>query len=253
MANIKKVFFFPDAAKDNVRAEIGDFRGRLNYVAVLGTERTTPPYLDAPLDSQIAARLIQTLSPSAAEYVVLVKDHRPPNRLLEYLRQRNMAVASKQETRTYPSSMIYLAALGKKVRSTQHYAIFRTAALDDVRWTIHHYGSLDRVRVFVAKPEVASQIAAALVRPAAEIDYLALLELCEYHMLFDDDWEYFFVMTCKPFASHMVSWLRRACHELGLETDTKTNAKAMVNLRGRLERLIGVGLFHPVVPNSVTA
>jgi hypothetical protein len=89
-----------------------------------------------------------------------------------------------------------------------------------VRWGLQYYGSLDRVRVFVAKSQVAPMLADALALPEGESDYFALLEQCEYHVLFDSDWEYFFVITCKPFVSHVLSRLRRACHELGGASDT---------------------------------
>lgn len=248
MSSVKKIFFFPDPALDRVREDLGPFQGTVNYVGILGAERTTLPYLDTPLDATIATQLIKSLNAPNTEYVVLLKHDHHPKEMVTYLQAREMAFAAKQEVTTYPSSVIYLAALGKKVKSTTYHLIYRTSALDDVRWTIQNYGSLDRVRVFIARSEAAAQIAERLARPNAEIDYNALLDLCEYHALFDYDWEYFFVMTRKPHVDHLVSWLRRACHELGIETDTRTEAKAMMNLRGRLERLTGVSLFRPATP-----
>src|SRR5712692_9571932 len=175
MGHIKKVFFFPDAAKEEVRAELGAFQGTVNYVAMLGTERTTVPYLDAPLDAELAARLLQTLSTPETEYVVVLRNDHQPKAMLEYLQQRQMAFATKQEVLTYPSSVIYLAALGKQVHSKKYFVIFRTRSIEDVRWTISKFGSLDRVRVFITKAEVAAQVADLLAQDSSQIDYGRLL------------------------------------------------------------------------------
>lgn len=253
MRIVKKVFFFPDAAKDEMRPEMGEYEGIINYIGVLGAERTERPYFETPLDAELAARMLQGLKLTDPEYVVALKHERSPKRMVEYLQARHIPFATKTETHVYPSSVIYLAALGRKVRSTSHYVIYRTPSLDDVQWTIARYGSLDRVRVFVAPPATAPGLAKTLTLPNAQIDYRALLERCEYHALFDNDWEYFFVLTTKPHISHLVSWLRRACYELGVESETRHDPKMLTNLRGRLERLLGCALFYRAASHSEIA
>jgi hypothetical protein len=253
MGHIKKVFFFPDAAKDETPTPADEQVSVVNYVGILGAERTTIPYLDAPLDTEVATQLIRTLSAPGLEYVILLKHDHEPKPMFIYLQQRKIEFTTRQEVVTYPSSVIYLAALGVKVHVKKHYLIFRTRALEDLRWTIGKYGSLDRMRIFIAKPDAAPQIAEALSRDSAQLDYHALLDLTEYHTLFDYDWEYFFVMTRKPHLGHVVSWLRRACQELGVETETSSETKTISNLRGRLERLTGVSLFRPLALEPVQA
>ena len=246
MSSIKKVFLFPDAPKESVGAAAETLRDTVNYVGVLGAERATLPYLHAPLDAELAARLLQPLSSPDTEYVVALRHDHAPKEMLRYLQTRQLAFATKQEVVVYPSSLIFLAALGKKVRSPKHYVIYRTTNLDDVQWTIARYGSLDRVRVFITRSSVASQVAVTLAQPTEQIDYNLLLDLCEYHALFDYDWEYFYVVTRKPHIDHMLSWFRRACHALNVETETQLDAKISANLRGRLERLMGISLFRPL-------
>ncbi len=232
---------------------LGPVRGTLNYVGVLGAERTTTPYFHIGLDAELATRFIQSLSSPESEYVVMLRHDHNPKAVVKYLQQRYIAFTTKKEIVTYPSSVIYLAALGVKVHSPKYYVIYRTTDLDAVQWSVARYGSLDRLRVFVARSETAQPLAETLAQPSAHIDYNAVLDLAEYHTLFDYDWEYFYIITRKPHIDHIISWLRRACHALEVETETLRDMKMIVNLRGRLERLLGISLFQPVAFNPTTA
>jgi hypothetical protein len=250
---VKKVFFFPDMPMAELHVPLGPVRGTLNYVGVLGAERTTTPYFHIGLDAELATRFIRSLSSPESEYVVVLRHDHPPKDIVKYLHQQQIDFATKKEIVTYPSSVIYLAALGVKVHSPKYYVIYRTTQVDEVRWAIAKYGSLDRVRVFVTHAQSAPHLAAMLAQPAAQIDYNVLLDLSKYHTLFDYDWEYFYIVTRKPHIDHIISWLRRACHALEVETETLRDMKMIVNLRGRLERLLGISLFQPVALNPTTA
>jgi len=246
MLRVNKVFLYPDPLRENPPLELGKVESLINFVGILGAERRTRPYFHTPLDAELATRLLARLKTPDTTFVValrLLDQDRQDIR--DFLREHDYPYTERTEVEVYPSSLIWLELLGKKVRQNRHYITFTTRALDDVQWLVARYGSFDRVRFFVARRDQTEAVTAELQHPSDQISYARLLEVCEYVSLFDYDWEYFYVLTGKPHLTQMVSWFRRVCQDYGTEPETIQESKALLNLRGRLEKLLNMPLLRP--------
>lgn len=230
---VAKVFFYLGSSQQFFpNSRLGQ---KTSFVGILGLAHEGGLFYHAPLDAATQLHLLRAAGGSE-RFVIQVEPDRDWRVLRAYLEQRGLEYRLKRASRQLHGWRHWLATGEREAHNVR--VIFHAQSDADLRWTLGRYGSLNQMQAFAVREEALADFDIHLERSSQGVVDPMLLDQCTFLALFDDDWDYIFLVARGLSGSGLVSRLRRACQSMGLDAETATGVKELANIHARIQRLI---------------